>query len=73
MTLTGRLLRISDNVFRIIELIICIPNKIVEIEKNEDTSYEEVDMVDATNRQIAVAVGLIMILGAVFLLLLSHK
>ena len=70
MPLIGRLLRRLDNIFK---LLICPSDKIVEIEKNEDTSYEEVDMVDATNRQIAVAVGLIMILGAVFLLLLSHK
>ena len=47
--------------------------KIIEIEKNEDTFTEESDMVDMTNRILAIVVGLLMILGALLLLLLCHN
>ena len=44
-----------------------------EIEKNEDTSYEEVDMIDVTIRYIAIAIGLIMILIGGLLYLIFNK
>ena len=50
-----------------------LTNKIIEIEKNEDTTTEARDMVDMTNRILAIVVGLIMILGALLLLLLGHS
>ena len=45
----------------------------MEIEKNEDTTTEERDMIDMTNRQIAIVIGLLMILGALLLLLCQTK
>ena len=50
-----------------------LTNKIIEIEKNEDTTTEARDMVDMTNRILAIVVGLLMILAALLLLLLSHN
>ena len=47
-------------------------DQIIEIEKNEDTTHEENDMVDVTNRYIAIAVGLVMILQGGLLILLCH-
>jgi hypothetical protein len=47
--------------------------QIIEIEKNEDSSHEEVDMIDVTNRYLAIAVGMVMILMAGLILLLWHR
>ena len=47
--------------------------QIIEIEKNEDSSYEEIDMIDVTNRYLAITVGMVMILMAGLILLLWHR
>ena len=44
----------------------------VEIIKNEDTSYEDADMVDETQRLMFLTIGVLMVLGALFLHLLCH-
>ena len=44
----------------------------VEIIKNEDTSYEDLDMVDETQRLMFLGSGMMMILGAMLLHLLHH-
>ena len=47
--------------------------KIIEFEKNEDTTSEDQDALDQTNRVLAVVVGLLMVLGGPLLLLVCHK
>lgn len=47
--------------------------KIIEFEKNEDTTSEDQDAVDQTNRVLAVVIGLLMVLGGPLLLLVCHK
>ena len=68
------LIRYKNRKFRFINFC---PNlhrtiQIIEIEKNEDTTTEERDMIDMTNRILAIVVGLLMILCAL-LLLLCHN
>ena len=56
----------------IIILIVSIL-KIIEFEKNEDTTSEDQDALDQTNRVLAVVVGLLMVLGGPLMLLVCHK
>ena len=54
-------------------MLMCFSTKIIEFEKNEDTTSEDRDAVDQTNRVLAVVVGLLMMLGGPLLLLVCHK